>query len=709
MVSWQRASGGIALAVAAATASAGEVGFEEPVDLAPGSGARGLVMADVDGDGSADVVVLHTDSVSVRLGDGAGSFAAARTIPIATNGRVIVARDLDGDTFPELLVGHLGSTFGEHTLTVLWNDGYGEFASAGFSFGKSLAGGLAVLDVDDDGDLDIAFGNGSGLSAALNDGHGDFRQLRLLAEPDLPYNWFRGPEAADLDGDGDLDLAYWSREVRVLWNEGDGVFVPASELALDGTFGPYVADVTGDGLADLLAIHPEISGAFGFNHFAFPARLYVHRNDGRGGFESLVPVELPSTAATERIRFADLDSDGDLDVILAGESDWFDVLVNDGAGVFSEQGRVPAPRTGKVLWFVEASHVDSDDRVDLVAAEFVSGQLAWLRNDPPPTVSSFDPAVLSFGEARTLTVTGTGFREGATIDLGDAVRVHSVRFESATRLVADVSVFRQVFDDVPFGRLPAYVVSPSGKCGAGTFELIAGLSPSIASVARDTFFPGDLARVTIRGTGFESAVRARLESIGDLPSVVRVDETELRAAFVVDGDTAPGAYALTLINAGGGQATLPDAFHVLPAPDLSVRFRKARIHDRDDAGRDSITLVAHLLFNEHASRDATLAGHQDVSVVVGWTDGPFTLAVPGDDPAWKTRGKKRIWKTPRGAEPRLRLVVDARRHRLSFTARRLDLPPLPGSVVRADFTVGPHTAHDLREWRTSKTSRFRIR
>ena len=97
---------------------------------------------------------------------------------------------------------------------------------------------LSFCDVDDDGDLDIAFADGQGYASQgaalraklyINDGEGRFTDESTTRIP--VTGWFRGVEFGDVDRDGDWDMVLandFNKKPVLLLNDGTGVFVEES-------------------------------------------------------------------------------------------------------------------------------------------------------------------------------------------------------------------------------------------------------------------------------------------------------------------------------------------------------------------------------------------------------------------------------------------------------------------------------------------------
>jgi hypothetical protein len=225
------------------------------------------VVADLNGDGKLDIVVGiqlggaggADDMVSVLLGNGDGTFGASSTYPMPLGDvNAIAAGDLNGDGKPDLAV------TGGSGLAVLLNAGGGVFTllSPAFS-GQAMAS--AIADLDGDGKLDLAItvsdaAQNLRVSVLLNAGNATFA-------PQVDYvtgAFGDGIAVGDLNGDGEPDLAVANLplppeeagSVSVLLNAGKGTFAPAVSYAASN-FSPQVAvaDLNGDGALDLAVIN----------------------------------------------------------------------------------------------------------------------------------------------------------------------------------------------------------------------------------------------------------------------------------------------------------------------------------------------------------------------------------------------------------------------------------------------------------------------
>ncbi|MGZ4707938.1 MAG: FG-GAP-like repeat-containing protein, partial [Acidimicrobiales bacterium] len=224
-------------------------------------GGHTLAAGDVDGDGHVDLVASNgaTSTISVLLGHGDGTFAAAVVRPAGNGQGDIQLVDLDGD-------GHLDvveSNYVGGTVSVLLGHGDGTFADGIDTRAGALPVKLAAADLNGDGHLDLVVPDALTdiVSVLLGNGDGTFQPRRAIPVGLSPTS----VAAADLDGDGHLDLAVTnSGDSTLSVLEGDGTGAFGSRLDYSSAAGPRAVragDMNGDGIADLVTANE--SGTIG--------------------------------------------------------------------------------------------------------------------------------------------------------------------------------------------------------------------------------------------------------------------------------------------------------------------------------------------------------------------------------------------------------------------------------------------------------------
>ena len=253
------------------------------------------------------------------------------------------------------------------SFTSVVYDGSGTFAPHSvYAVGEDPSSVFSA-DLDGDGDLDLATANAffGDVSVLLNNGDGTFAPHSVYAVGEDPYSVF----SADLDGDGDLDLAAanaGSYNVSVLLNNGDGTFLPHSDYPVGHYPGSvFSADLDGDGDLDLAAGN------------AASDNVSVLLNNGDGTF---APHSVYAAGdAPYSVFSADLDGDGDLDLAAANwGSNNVSVLLNNGDGTFAPDS-VYAVGTWSLSVF--SADLDGNGDLDLAVANYDSDNVSVLLNN----------------------------------------------------------------------------------------------------------------------------------------------------------------------------------------------------------------------------------------------------------------------------------------------------------------------------------------
>lgn len=347
----------------------GDGTFDLPVlaPVEPGlGGVRVLRAGDLDGDGQIDLLAGREipDQLRAWMGDGAGGVAAAVVTPLQERVAALELGDLDTDGQLDAVL--LEAPLGSLELTTHFGDGAGGFVPG---HRRSLPGGssgLQVGDLDGDGAVEVGLAvPATDVWVFPNDGSGALGSPQVLT---LSAN--AGATFADLSGDGLLDLlTHRSTEDQVFLHRGDGQgSFGAGELQRTGDSPSdlHVLELDGDGLPDL-----AVSGGI-------YAGLSVHTGTGTGGLR--LPWVGQDHGAHAGLDLGDLDGDGLLDAVL-GAAFPSAVVVYPGTGgeTFGEPVIRPLPGAPQD---VAVGDVTGDDRPDVVVPwQVPGGGVQLLAND----------------------------------------------------------------------------------------------------------------------------------------------------------------------------------------------------------------------------------------------------------------------------------------------------------------------------------------
>jgi hypothetical protein len=350
----------------------GDPAFVPGAPIPLGGPSIWIATADFNGDAKTDIVAENRDGkVAILLGDGLGRFAEAAGSPIAAGeGPCAVAvADFDRDGNADLAVANTNS----EAIFILLGDGAGGFRAAPGSptgsDGHPL--GITAADLNGDGDIDLAVPNWDDRVAILL-GHGEGRFGLALGSPVLVGSHPHAVAVADFDSDRKVDLAVAndSRELSILLGDGVGGFRLASSVPVsEGPRSLAVADLNGDGKLDL-AVASQSS-----------RDVTILFGDGLGSFDA---THFAVGSGSTSIVVADFNADGKPDVAVASPgTNGVTVRLGDGTGVFREVA--DSPFAGPSPWSLSAADLNGDGKVDLAVAE--AGKVEILLQTPStPTV-----------------------------------------------------------------------------------------------------------------------------------------------------------------------------------------------------------------------------------------------------------------------------------------------------------------------------------
>lgn len=402
-----------------------------PPPLSVSQSSMDVEAVDLDGDGDLDLVIAGEFQTNVLLiNDGAGRFADGSAglgtlppvevpgpLPPAHDSEDIAAEDFDGDGHVDLIfVSEDDVRYNRQNVHEYYRGrGDGTFVRVYGVLPDTEANSVEAADLTGDGHLDLVISGGGQDRLLVGDGAGGFADetaARLPAESATGQD----VEAVDVDGDGDPDLVVADEGGHRLWlNDGTGHFTDATEGRLPPPGNVEARKVTpvdldGDGDWDLYFSH------VGWQGRQPQDRLYL--NDGTGTFSDVTLDRMPAEGETTTdAKFADVDGDGDLDLVRVNLGP-LQILLGDGTGHFVDatDTALPAPIVGTGVG-VEPFDADGDGRLDLYVA-----RLAGPSYDP----SGFDRLLIgvlpSTGSAEP--APGTGIRiTSAPNPSGDAPTV----------------------------------------------------------------------------------------------------------------------------------------------------------------------------------------------------------------------------------------------------------------------------------------------
>jgi hypothetical protein len=357
------------------------------------SGVQSTTLADLDGDGLADLVTLNNDNmVSVMRSVGNGAFDPRVDYSMGSGTGKVRLADLDRDGRLDLIV----PTSGSNAVTVRLGTGGTTFGAAqDFPAGNSPSF-LAVGDLNGDGRLDVAVASrgANSVSILLGSGSGSFGPPSTFP---LPSSGAQPTAIAlgDVDGDGRLDLAVSNDFVGTDFcrGNGNGTFGPVTVIPPSRTTADVaLADLNGDGRADL------VTANYGFGPNPGETTVTVNLSTGGGMFGP--PVFWDTGFRSNTVVVVDLDADGTPDLVTSDEANnSTSILRGNGNGTFRE--KIGFGSTGQRPAGLSVGDVNGDGALDLAMANKNSGTVTVLLRTvehPTPTLlQSFSAAPTDHG------------------------------------------------------------------------------------------------------------------------------------------------------------------------------------------------------------------------------------------------------------------------------------------------------------------------
>ncbi|MBW3077614.1 FG-GAP-like repeat-containing protein, partial [Prochlorococcus marinus] len=371
--------------------------------------AYDLHAVDIDGDGDLDIVAGGVESNEIALfkNDGSANPSWSKTV-IATSAqhvRDVDVADMDGDGDLDIV------SASNHDERVAWyeNDGAANptFIATNITTSAIGVNDVHLGDMDGDGDMDIVSASTDDDTIRWYENNGAANPSWIAATVATSADYPTGIHLADMDSDGDLDIVSASRhDSTIAWYENNGAADPswtAADIATtaDGENNIDVADIDGDGDLDIVsASHDDDTIAWYVNNGAVDP--------------TWTTVNIFTTAdGAWDIHIADVDHDGDLDIISGSINDdtirWHE---NSGtANPIFTTTTVATSADGP--YDVFAADMDNDGDLDILSASYSDNTIAWYESD---VASNNDTAVMAqVDDDYTATSGSVTFAPGETV------------------------------------------------------------------------------------------------------------------------------------------------------------------------------------------------------------------------------------------------------------------------------------------------------
>ena len=303
-----------------------------------------------------------------------------------------VAGDLDGDGDIDFSVG--GGDRVTSIMTVLRNNGDGTFVlSPDTVSGPPFEERAAIGDLDGDDDLDIAVIHAvpreewSLMLIHLNNGDATFAPATTYVIGDLADDIKLG----DLDGDGDLDIAIpnhagYDDPTSIYLNDGSGAFTFSHDHCIVHGTPPWIAlaDMDDDGDLDLVGLHPVGLITVSLNH-----------GDATFAEEEHYWYDLTLDLRGRGLEAGDLDGDGDIDLAIIFARDYpepggYGVLRNNGDATLGDMvgyDSLPSPDCTRSAFRIRLGDLDADCDLDVALSYFDCQEIAVVLNTGDSTLT----------------------------------------------------------------------------------------------------------------------------------------------------------------------------------------------------------------------------------------------------------------------------------------------------------------------------------
>ncbi|NIF30162.1 DUF4347 domain-containing protein [Pantoea sp. Tr-811] len=588
------------------------------------------------------------------VAQGSSPFANVTLIDAAAAGYNYYAADFDGDGDTDLL--GVTTTSGPAYLYRNVNGTFTREIASGFN-GTQYGVRLVVGDFNGDGAADILYQPGSVDTSnswryALNNGDGTFTDTALastvfsgLTLPGyLTYNY----RVVDFDGDGDLDIFVFTNNTTGTLYRNDGTAFTSVTIASAPmpafAARALIGDFDGDGDADIFYQSAAAVGS---------AWLYAE-NLGNGTFAAAVTQNLSPFAgvimtdfANQNVRVADMDGDGDLDVVGTAAGQNFSVYYQSGS----------TPKLVSSTPADDTLNVSPTANITLTFSQSVTkgtGNIYIVRTSDNVVVQTIS---VSSGQ-----VTGSGTTW--TIDPSDLAQgvAYAVRIDSKTFVNADGKVFLGILNNTRLNFTTATNAAPvvsnlNGDAVSysekGSGVLIDAGSNALVTDADSSNFGGGNVRVSVTGGAVSGEDVLSIRNAGTAAGQIAVSGSNVLYGGVIIGSFTGGSGGNALVVSLNANAT-PSAVSALlqnlvysnsnsTAPNTGTRTISVSVTDDTGTSSTAAAVTVNVLavndppqvtangtnptFTEDGAAVAVFSGAAISTVESGQTINQLTLTV----------------------------------------------------------------------------------